>query len=163
MSPFYWKRFTVPKNRVIPGMITYINSQLRIINGNLESLRKLRKPGRPKKTENMVQPDYVPIFPQKEDLRDSAVRNGFRLVRHQARKLQIAEENRALQARFDALCSPVTILRSTTENTLRFDSVSRIEEAVPETFCSCDPERLELEEMPCLIHGFDVVKIGVIQ
>lgn len=146
------------KSRLKPGVTTYIGQQLRVINGDIESLRKLRKPGRPKKTKNMVQPDYVPTFPQKEDLRDSAVRNGFRLVRHQARKLQIAEENRLLQARFDSLCSPVKIKRSTTVDLERFDSVSRIEEAVPETFCSCE-EEVEDNEMPCLIHNWE----GVIQ
>lgn len=145
--------------RVIPGLVTLVGEQLRIINGNVESLKRPGKPGRPKKLENLIPVKLVsiPEFPDENELRESGIRDGFRLIRHRDRKEEITRKNRSLQAKFDDLCSEVRILDPFSwehaEVEARFNSgkVSRIERSVPSSFCSCDQS--EEDEIPCLVHG----------
>ena len=150
----------VRRKRTVPGLITNIGKTLRIKNGDIESLRRLRKPGRPRKLENILNNDNLPstpIFPGKDDLRDSHVRDGFRLVRHRTRRDQITENNQSLQVKFDSLCSEVKMVDEFSweyaeiEDRMK-NGKSRKDNPVPASFCSCANE-IKNEGMPCLIHG----------
>lgn len=152
------------KKRTVPGMVTMVGMNLRIINGNIDSLRKLRKPGRPRKFASLLELEEVVVvegsaFPDKTELRESGMRDGFRLVRHRKRWIHIAERNRTLQARFDELCSEVRILDpfsweySEVQERLNSGKVSKIEKSIPGSFCSCSANTAD-EEMSCTVHGF---------
>lgn len=145
--------------RIIPGLVTVIG-RCRIVNGNVESLRKMRKPGRPKKLENInMKMKWTPVFPGRDDLRDSSVRDGFHLVRHRIRRDMITKQNHSLQVKFDSLCSDVKIVdpysweHAEIEERLNSGKISRIERSVPRSFCSCATTTDEEEQVSCLAHG----------
>lgn len=145
--------------RIIPGLITLVGTNLRIVNGNVDSLKKMRKPGRPKKLENLTMKRWIPVFPGRDELRESSVRDGFHLVRHRSRRDLITKNNRSLQAKFDSLCSEVKIVdpysweHAAITARLTSGKISRIERSVPHSFCSCAKTTDEDEQVSCLAHG----------
>ena len=96
------------KPRTTSGVVTQVSPRLRIRNGDVDSLRRLRSVGRPKKTENIVTV-CRPEFAGKIELADLSVRNGFQYVRSAKRETRITELSVRLQAKFDRLCSEVRI------------------------------------------------------
>jgi len=155
--------------RVIPGLVTQVNENLRIVNGNIESIRR-RRPGRPKRSGLQLTIVSESNLPGAMDLSDSSVRNGFHIVRQWSRRQRITKRNRSLQAKFDELCSDIKVLDPFSwEHAEAFDrmnsgKISRIEKSVPYSFCSCsdnhgwetwdnvNSEAIE-EDMSCLVHG----------
>lgn len=152
------------KKRTTEGMVTVINKELRIVNGDVESLKKLRKPGRPKKTK--VEPvGSVPDYPTYDDLQEF---DGFHAVRSRKAKLAKTAANQSLQKKFEELASEVKdvsdfpAIGQTTRREawfdgkwgyFEFDKVGRIEKSVPGSFCSCVDNTEEEDSIACLVHG----------
>lgn len=140
------------KNRTTPGMVTLVGDRLRIVNGDVDSLKKMRRRGRPTETRNIVKASYEPCFPGSKELREAGTRNGYYPIRTQDSKEGITKRNQDLQARFDDSCSDVVSLKSSPETEGWFSGLNRTEKSVPRSFCSCikGPEE---DQMSCLIHG----------
>lgn len=153
------------KPRTTPGLVTNVSPTLRIVNGDIDSLKKMRGRGRPKSYETLfpVVPG-VPEYPQFQDLPDDGEKgvngNGFYVIRSNASKQERKKQNKSLQQRFDELASEVV-------KTERWDSVTktvispwgtefstaRIEKSVPGSFCTCKINKRQDYDSPCLIHG----------
>lgn len=89
------------KPRTTPGMVTVVAPRLRIVNGDVDSLRKLRKVGRPSKTNN--HPSGAMPLARKSELADMNVRDGFGYVRSLARESRITEMRIQAEARYAEL------------------------------------------------------------
>lgn len=138
------------RKRTTPGLLTVVGPQLRIINGDVKSLRGIRRPGRPKKYETLfpITPS-TPDYPTYDDLQEW---EGFHAVRSRKIKQAKTAANKSMQARFDELASEVVVYDySSGVWQSAPGKVGRIEKSVPGSFCSCY-DRGE-DSMPCLIHG----------
>lgn len=90
------------KPRTTPGMVTVISNRCRIVNGNVDSLRRMKPVGRPPKNGPPPVASSMPLA-RKNELADMNVRDGFQYVRSFARESQITEKRIVQEARYKEL------------------------------------------------------------